>query len=149
MATLDYSSARERLDWLGYASLAAAVPLIHFALAAGIWVMWWVATLTNPSMRPRLGEELARDGMYAAPAFVLLIPSTIAYVRALRRRRRVWRMLAIVIAAAMAFCWIDVHFHRYQVSVCMATDEYWRNGGRAHHYFNWWWFDDRWVSVTV
>lgn len=33
---------------------------------------------------------------------------------------------------------------RYQISVDIATKEYWDRGGRAHEYVTWWWYNDRW-----
>jgi hypothetical protein len=56
------------------------------------------------------------------------------------------RGVLLTLIAALAFLWGDVHFRRYQISVGVATKEYWERGGRKHEYFTWWWLNDRWFD---
>jgi hypothetical protein len=128
--------ARKRLNWLGWSTLLASVPLIHFALSVGVWFMWWGPT------QFRFLHEARKQFMFFAPALVLFASSAAAFYLALKRKPAALRLLAITLLAAIAFFWIDVHFHRYQVNVEFATDAYRNNGGRAHYYFTWWWYDD-------
>lgn len=144
MTVLNYTASRERLNWLGYLTLIAAVPLVHFAISVGIWLMWWGATLRNPWLRPRFFEEVSREALFFAPALCLFILSAAAFRLALKRRRAAWRVLLVIALSSGAFFWTDVHFQRYQVSIDIATKEYWDNGGMAHHYFTWWWYNDLW-----
>jgi hypothetical protein len=142
VTVLSYTASRQRLNWFGYSSLIAAVPLGHFAISVGIWFMWWGATLQNPWLRRRFFEEVSRDLLFFAPALCLFVLSAAAYWLALKRHRAVWRLLLLIAVSAIAFFCTDVYFRRYQVSVDIATKEYWDSGGLAHHYFTWWWYND-------
>jgi hypothetical protein len=144
VTVLNCTASRQRLNWFGFSSLIAAVPLIHFALSVGLWLMAWGATLLNPWMRPRFFDEVSRDFLFFAPALCLFVLSAAAYWLALKRRRAAWRVLLIIGLSAVAFFWTDVHFQRYQLSVGVATKEYWDNGGKARLYFTWWWYNDLW-----
>jgi len=144
VTVLNYTASRQRLNWFGYSSLVAAVPLIHFALSVGLWLMAWGAALLNPWLRPRFFDEVSRDFLFFAPALCLFVLSAAAYWLALKRRRAAWRVLLIIGLSAVAFFWTDIHFQRYQLSVFIATEEYWNNGGKARVYFTWWWYNDLW-----
>ena len=144
MPTLDHADRRDRLNWLGPTTLLAAVPLLHFAISVGLWVMWWVRTLLNPWMRPRHFSEASIPLTCFASAFCLLVLSVITQWLALKRRRIAWRLLLVLVLIAVAVFWIDIHFHRYQISVDIASREYWDHGGLAHYYFTWWWYNDLW-----
>lgn len=140
------TTSHDRAHWFGRSALFAAIPLIHFAISVCIWLLWSSAYLWNSLLRPRFFEDIGRGYTYYAPAFCLLALSIAAYVLALKRRRAAWRLLLIVTLSAGAFFWTDVHFERYQVSIDVATQEYWDSGGHAHLYFTWWWYNDRWFS---
>jgi hypothetical protein len=62
----------------------------------------------------------------------------------LRGRSVARRGVLLALVASVAFFWTDIHFRRYQISVDVATKEYWDSGGYEHHYFTWWWYNDRW-----
>lgn len=145
LTTLNYSNKREHLNWLGYSSLLAAIPLIHFAISIAIWLTWWWGILRNPWLRPRTFAEFSSELTCFAPALCLFVLSLATYWLALKRRRIARSLLLVIFLSAVGFFWMDVHFQRYQVSVDIATKEYWTSGGFAHHYFTWWWSNDLWL----
>ncbi len=147
MAIVGYASGRTRLNWLGLDSVAAALPLAHFALSVGVWLIFFGAALYDPLDRPHFFREFGSQITFFGPAFVFLCVSATAYVLALHRRRRLSLRLtvAVVIAAGLCF-WMDVARGRWQVSVDIATQAYWDAGNPAHQYFTWWWYNDRWFA---
>ena len=147
MAHLDYQTAPpQRLNWLGWSALLSAVPLVHYAVSVGIWARYFVGVLCNPYPPPRFVDELLFQAPYCASAMVLFLLSLAAYVLALKKRRAAWRLLIVIAVSTVVLLWIDVHFGRYQISIDIATVEYWENGGRKHEYFTWWWLNDRWLD---
>jgi len=141
-----YSPSRERPHWLGYSALLALFPVFHYGLSVFIWLFWFGGMLRNPWQRSRFSEELLYQFTYCAHAFVLFALSLAAYWAGLRNRSAAWRLLLIILSSTVAFFWIDTHFARYQLSVDIATGDYWKNGGRAHHYLTWWWYNDLWFK---
>ena len=147
MATTGSTPPRESLNWFGLDAMAAALPLSHFALSVGVWLLFFGATLYNPLYRPQFLGDVADQATFFGPALMLLVVSVAAYSSAVRRRRRVaLRLTAIAAIAAGLFFWADVAFGRWQISVDIATREYWDAGNPAHQYFTWWWYNDRWFA---
>jgi len=139
-----YTVGRERLHWFGCSALLAAIPLLHFATSVAIWLWWWGSWISNEGLRWFLFKQFPYEVLCFAPALCLLALSMAAYLSALKRRRIAWRFLLILALSVPALFWVDVHFQRYQVSIDIATTEYWDNGGFARHYITWWWYNDLW-----
>ena len=140
VTVIDYSTIRTRLRWFAWPTLLSAALLAHFLASVGMWLFWFVGILRNPYMR----NEFLPSLLPSAPAFLLCGLSAVLLVLALRGRTVARRGALLILIASVAFFWIDVHFQRYQISVDIATKEYWDSGGYAHHYFTWWWYNDRW-----
>lgn len=141
MAALDYSSTSStRLRWFGWPTILAGALLAHFAISTAVWILWFGGMLANPDMRDAFLPSLPE----AAPAFVLCALCAALFVLALRGRALARRGAVFAAVASAAFFWTDVSFQRYQISVDIATKEYWDGGGKAHAYFTWWWYNDRW-----
>ncbi len=130
-----------RLTWLKWPSLISGALLIHFLLSAGIWTIWLAGILRNPNMRDGFQTSLVQSG----PAFLLCGLAAAVFIFALRLRKIARRGAIVLLSASIVFFWLDVHFQRYQISVDIATKEYWDGGGKEHHYFTWWWYNDRWL----
>lgn len=79
----------------------------------------------------------------SAPAFLLCAASGVLLVLALRGRKIARYGVLLLLFASIALFWVDVHFERYEVSVDIATKEYWDGGGWEHYYTTWWWYNDR------
>ena len=137
---IDYSTIPTRLRWFGWPTLLSAALLAHFLISVGTWLLWFVGILRNPDMR----DEFVPSLLPSAPAFVLCGLSAVLLVLGLRGRAVARRGVLLVLTAAIAFFWTDVHFKQYQLSVDIATKEYWDGGGYAYQYFTWWWYNDRW-----
>jgi hypothetical protein len=142
MTTLDYSNRRTPLAWIAWPTLLSVPFLIHYTLSAGLWTMWIVGCLRNPSMR----DEVIPSLHPSASAYLLWCSSAALFVAALKGWRGAWRGVLILLLSTVAFFVTDVCFDRYQISICIATKEYWDNGGVANYYFTWWWFNDRWLG---
>ena len=141
MATLEYTSARQRLDWLGWTTLVAAVPLLHFTVSAGLWLAWWGASAWNPYLRSRLFQEISREFPCAAPALVLFSLSAFCFWLALTRRLSMARrLLLVLLLSSAAFFWVDSHFQRAQICVDFVAMDEWNSGGGGNVYFTWWWY---------
>ena len=111
----------------------------HFLVSVGTWALFFVGILRNPDMRHVLVPWLVDSW----PAFLLFLLSAILLVLALRGRAIARGGVLLVLVASIGLFWFDVHFKRYQISVDIATKEYWDSGGRTHEYFTWWWYNDR------
>lgn len=133
-------AARTRLQLFAWPTLLSAILLVHFVGSAGIWLRWFIGILGNPVMQ----DEFLPSLIQSAPAFLLCGLSAVLLALALHSRKVArWGALLLLSASIMLFL-VDVHFQRYQISVDIATKEYWDNGGFEHHYFTWWWYNDRW-----
>lgn len=141
---LDYSTVRTRLRWFAWPTLLSAALLAHFLVSVGIWLFWFVAILHNPYVYAR--DEVLSSLLSSATAFLLCVSSVAVLVLALRDRPAARRGVLILLIASLAFFWTDVHFQRYQISMDIATKDYWDSGGSAHCYFTWWWYNDRRLS---
>jgi hypothetical protein len=80
----------------------------------------------------------------SAPAFLLCAASAVLLVLALQGRTIARYGAPLLLFASIALFWVDVHFERYDISVDIATKEYWDGGGWEHYYTTWWWYNDRW-----
>jgi hypothetical protein len=141
MATLEYTSARQRLDWLGWTTLVAAVPLLNFTVSTGLWLAWWGASAWNPYLRPRLLQGIVRELPCAAPAMLLFTLSAYCFRLALTRRTAMARrLLVVMLLSSLAFFWVDAHFQRIQVCIDFATE----SGRNGNVYITWWWYNDSW-----
>ncbi|HEY2584862.1 MAG TPA: hypothetical protein VGI81_03735 [Tepidisphaeraceae bacterium] len=138
---IDYPTVHPGLRWFAWPTLLAAALFAHFLVAAGQWLVWFAGILSNPYMRGEFVPSLRA----ATPAFALCGLSAVVLVLALRGRAVARRGVLLVLIATLALFWIDVHFQRYQVSVDIASTDYWDSGGRAHEYLTWWWYNDRWL----
>ena len=75
--------------------------------------------------------------------------STIAIVRAVRGRRGVLRRVGLMCLLAAAMFLVDVRYWRCQMNVCIASEDYWANGGQHEIYYTWLWFNDlRWKGFV-
>jgi hypothetical protein len=139
MTVIDHSKVRKRPRWFAWPTLLSGVLFGHFLMSIGIWVLWLTGILRDSDRR----NEFMPWMVAAAPAFLLFTLSAIVLVLALRGRAIARVAVLVVLLASVALFWFDIRFKRYQISVDIATKEYWASGGRAHEYFTWWWYNDR------
>jgi hypothetical protein len=80
----------------------------------------------------------------SVPAVFLTVLSFGASIVAWRYRRLALPWVAVLyVTAGLTFSY-DVWNKRAQLSVSVASREYWRGGGEQHTYLTWWWFNDSW-----
>lgn len=141
MMVLDYTTIRLRLRWFAWPTLLSALLLGHFLASVGFWLYCLFLFFLNPYMRNDFLWLLPQ----CAPAFALCALAAGVFLSALYGRPIARRGVLFLVIATAAFFWTDVQFERYQISIDIATQEYWDSGGRAHEYFTWWWLNDRWL----
>lgn len=137
---LDYSSVRSRLRWFAWPTVVSVALLAHFLVSVGMCLFWFFGIVRNPYMM----DEFLPSLNQSAPACLLCGLSAVVLVLALRGRQVARLGVLVLLITSLAFFWADVHFDRYQISVDIATREYWDSGGSAHEYLTWWWYNDRW-----
>jgi hypothetical protein len=147
MTVEDLRFSRRRLNWLGPLSVAASFALFHFSISLLAWVGFFALEYRNPFARRDIPSQLSSQFTCYLPVPVLFTLSAIAYWMAVTRRPAAWRLLTIVTISAIAFFSLDVFFERYQISVDIATNDYWNSGGSANSYFTWFWYNDRWPKI--
>ena len=134
----DYTLRWMLRGWVWGVLLVAAV--LHYIMSVAIW--WIVLVRWEVT-----GDDLPRALWEALPAGVLLLLSLSSLVLFFISKFAAFkRMLVIVYAASVLFCAADVICDRHQISVCLASQEYWDKGGARRHYFTWWWLNDRYVG---
>lgn len=134
---LEYTNRRVPLDWLGWRPLVALIPLGHFTISMGLWLV----VITG--QEGFAGYYLVQSLSVFGPAAGLLALSVVAYILALKRRPASMVLVLIIVLCSAALFWTDVRLGRYQITVDMATTEY--QGGH-YSYLNWWWYNDRWFG---
>jgi hypothetical protein len=144
--TRTYAPSRVRWTWTRFVvALALAASATHFGIAIVDWIQLlhfeladstveWTSELWVDSLAP-----VAQCALFAAISICALVESVLRY-----RRTLVW--FAILCLGAAGAFFVDLRFSRFQISVDVATKEYWEQGGAAHYYCTWWWYNDRWVK---
>jgi hypothetical protein len=130
------------------AALLSLILVAHFAFSSYIWVQ----VIAHDWSRFNVLVIYWPDWFVPLLLMGLALWSVVRLIsRSPLTRKRLAaanRMAVLTIVTTCCFFAVDVCLGRYQVSIDIATKEYWDGGGAEHVYYTWWWFNDRWVHAS-
>ena len=123
---------------------------LHFTISLGIWSVAWAGSLREIREYPSWATQ--RFTWYfqrSLPCCGLFVLALLTLRATWTRSRRAVALLSLLVSiSVLSFCY-DVSHDRWEISVDIATTEYWESGGRAHFYATWWWYNDRLVQHWI